>query len=89
MSEDPKRDAGMKKAPLHLLPTVALRVLAAVLGLGAKKYGEWNWRESEGVRVSTYKGAIMRHLFSVCEGEWTDPERDSRTWDTSWPAVPC
>lgn len=74
MSVDPKRDAGDKKDPLHLLPTVALRALARVLKLGADKYGVYNWRESEGVRAQTYSAAIMRHLTQFMDGEDADGE---------------
>jgi hypothetical protein len=71
---DPKAKAGAIKCPLHLLPTVALRETAHVMQLGAKKYGEYNWRESEGVCASTYIGAIMRHLLQFTDGEDADSE---------------
>jgi len=71
---DPKKKAGDQKCPLQLLPTVALRETSYVLQLGAKKYGEYNWRESGGVCASTYTGAIMRHLLQFSDGEDTDSE---------------
>jgi hypothetical protein len=66
---DPKQAAGEKKCPMHLLPTVFLRGVARVLGGGARKYGEWNWRskKSKGVKAQTYIAAIRRHL-----SEWQD-----------------
>lgn len=70
---DPKKSIGDTKCPLQLLPPVALEHTAWVQGLGAKKYGPWNWRKT-GVVRSTYMGAIMRHLFAIAKGEWLDPE---------------
>lgn len=70
---DPKKSAGDKKCPLHLLPTVALEQTAWAQKLGADRYGPFNWRET-GVSFVTYHAAIMRHLFAVANGEWIDPE---------------
>ncbi len=72
--EDPKKKAGDLKAPMHLLPTVAMRETAHVLKLGADKYGVYNWRGSEGVKASTYSAAIMRHLTQFMDGEDEDEE---------------
>lgn len=72
--EDPKKEAGDLKAPLHLLPTVIMRETAHVLKLGVEKYGVYNWRESEGVKASTYTAAIMRHLTQFMDGEDVDEE---------------
>lgn len=72
--EDPKKKAGDLKAPLHLLPTIALRETAYVLDGGAVKYGVYNWRESEGVKAQTYTAAIMRHLTQFMDGEDVDEE---------------
>lgn len=76
MSEDVKKAAGAKKAPLHLLPPAASEGICRVLDFGAnhpdKNYGEWNWRLS-GVEMRTYAAAIRRHLDAICEGEWDDP----------------
>ena len=74
MSEDPKKKAGDLKAPLHLLPTYSMRQTAHVLSLGAEKYGVYNWRESGGVKATTYSSAIMRHLFQYMDGEDIDEE---------------
>lgn len=70
---DPKGAAGSKKAPMWLLPPLALEQTAWVQGLGAKKYGPWNWRRSR-VKASTYISAIMRHLQAWAQGEDLDPE---------------
>lgn len=72
--EDPKKAAGDLKDPLHLLPTVAMRQTAHVLKLGADKYGVYNWRESDGVKATTYTAAIMRHLLQFTDGEDVDEE---------------
>jgi len=71
---DPKKQAGDLKHPLHLLPTVALVQTAHVLKLGADKYGVYNWRESAGVKASTYTAAIFRHLVQYMDGEDVDEE---------------
>lgn len=70
---DPKGEAGKDKAPMELLPPVALTETAWVHGLGAAKYGRYNWRENR-VKASTYVSAIMRHLAAWQQGEDIDPE---------------
>lgn len=70
---DPKGEAGSKKAPMWLLPPVALEQTAWVAKLGAEKYGPYNWRET-GVCATTYVSAIMRHLNAWRDGEDLDPE---------------
>lgn len=71
---DPKGEAGDKKAPLGLLPPVAMEQAAWVHKLGADKYGPWNWRKTK-VKASTYISAIMRHLsLGWVQGEDNDPE---------------
>ena len=72
--KDPKKEAVAKKEPMHLLPTVFLRRTATVLGLGAKKYGEYNWRISDGVDANTYIAAIRRHIAQYSDGEDVDKE---------------
>lgn len=74
MSTDPKKAAGDLKDPLHLFPTEPLRSTSRVLKLGADKYGVYNWRESEGVKASTYTAAILRHLTQFSDGEDVDSE---------------
>lgn len=70
---DPKGAAGALKTPLGLIPPSAMEQTAWVHGLGAEKYGAWNWRET-GVCASTYVNAIMRHLNAWRDGEDVDPE---------------
>jgi hypothetical protein len=70
---DPKGEAGSKKAPMWLLPPVALEQTAWVHKLGNDKYGPFNWRVT-GVCATTYVSAIMRHLNAWRDGEDLDPE---------------
>lgn len=70
---DPKGEAGAKKAPMWLLPPVALEQTAWVHKLGNDKYGPFNWRKT-GVCATTYVSAIMRHLNAWRDGEDLDPE---------------
>lgn len=70
---DPKGLAGLKKPPMWLLPPKALEEAAWVHGLGAAKYGPWNWRRTS-VKASTYISAILRHLNKWAAGEDSDPE---------------
>lgn len=71
---DPKAVSGSLKDPLQLLPTAFLRQTAHALKCGADKYGAYNWRTGEGIRASTYIGAIMRHLTQYMDGEDVDAE---------------
>jgi hypothetical protein len=70
---DPKGEAGSKKAPMWLLPPVALEQTAWVHKLGNEKYGPFNWRKT-GVCATTYISAILRHLNAWRDGEDLDPE---------------
>ena len=70
---DPKGAIGKTKAPMWLLPPVALRAISWVHGLGSAKYGPWNWRKTR-VCASTYISAIHRHLAAYHEREDTDEE---------------
>lgn len=65
-----KDDSG--KLPLDLLDPIALDGLAAVLAFGAKKYAAHNWRG--GIVWSRLVAALLRHMFSILRGEFTDPE---------------
>ena len=73
MEQNPKYIQAQKegKAPLEYLPLDILPDLAQVLKHGADKYGIRNWRESE-ILLSTYKGAILRHLMAWSSGEAID-----------------
>lgn len=70
---NPKEAIGSNKLPLHLWPQTA--TVYGCLGLldGMLKYGRSNFR-AVGVRASTYKDAIDRHLGAWFEGEDIDPD---------------
>ncbi len=70
---NPKTVFGTAKPPMHHVPPVALMELGLVMQGGARKYGLMNWRKDK-VSLSTYYDAAMRHLFSMWDGEWYDPE---------------
>lgn len=65
---NPKTRIGALKAPLQLIPPSAEVYMAEALADGAKKYGAYNWRE-EPISVSTYIGAMRRHLGAFWDGE--------------------
>ena len=70
---NPKDRIGLTKPPLRLIPAPALIKMAMVMGLGASKYGPYNWREKK-VRYTVYLEAALRHVFSALDGEEIDPE---------------
>lgn len=71
--ENPKDRVGAGKPPLHLIPPAAEILEAVVMGLGARKYGEFNWRSSK-VRATVYIAAAKRHLAQWLDGQDDDPE---------------
>jgi hypothetical protein len=58
MSDFIKYDDG--KAPMHLLPPRALRVVAQTLGYGAEKYDDYNWVKCDDPR--RFVAAALRHI---------------------------
>jgi hypothetical protein len=70
---NPKTGPGLKKPPMHLIPAPALLHLAVVMGLGAKKYGPYNWRDKT-VSSSVYVRAALTHIQQWFDGESNDPE---------------
>lgn len=65
-----KHDSG--KVRMELLSPVALEEMARVMTLGAKKYGDNNWRN--GLKWTRIIGAILRHLYAFARREDVDPE---------------
>lgn len=65
---DTKGEIGKTKAPMWLLPSVALTETAWAMDDGSKKYGSYNWRETK-VCASTYISAMMRHWAAYLDGE--------------------
>jgi hypothetical protein len=70
---NPKQAYGDKKVPLHLVPGAASAYIAMGLKEGARKYGAFNWRETD-VEVMTYVGATLRHIAAFVDGEDVDSE---------------
>jgi hypothetical protein len=65
-----KDDQG--KAPLSLIPGVALTEIGKVLAFGANKYAPNGWKH---VRPGhRYLDAALRHLHAFADGEDNDPE---------------
>lgn len=60
------------KAPLALIPPEALIAEAYVWGLGAEKYGQWNFRQ--GMSYTRIISSLLRHATAISMGEDTDPE---------------
>lgn len=71
--ENPKDRVGQTKPPLHLIPPAAEVLEAVVMGLGARKYGAFNWRSAK-VRATVYIAAAKRHLAQWLDGESSDAE---------------
>lgn len=69
-TEGTKHDQG--KPMLNLIDPQAIEGLAAVLTFGAKKYAADNWRG--GINNSRLIASLLRHLFAIMRGEYTDPE---------------
>lgn len=61
-----------EKPRMDLLDSEFLEYVASVLGFGAKKYKEHNWRG--GINYSRLIGAAYRHLGAINRGEDTDAE---------------
>lgn len=72
-STNPKDILGLKKAPLRLVPPALIIFVSKVMGLGAKKYGPYNWRDKR-IQHTVYLEAALRHILSSLDGEDTDPE---------------
>jgi len=71
--ENPKDRIGETKPPLHLIPPAAEILEAVVMGLGARKYGPFNWRSAK-VRATVYVAAAKRHLAQWLDGVDDDSE---------------
>lgn len=71
--ENPKDRIGARKPPLHLIPPAAEVLESVVMALGAKKYGEFNWRAAH-VKASVYVAAARRHLLQWFDGQDDDAE---------------
>lgn len=72
--ENPKEAFGKLKPCIHLIPMFVILGVAKVMALGAKKYGQKNWRVQP-INASTYYSAMCRHMVQWFElGEDIDEE---------------
>lgn len=71
--DNPKTQFGVKKTPLHLVPTAGIEAEAWAFQCGADKYGAYNWREKT-ISSSVYYAATLRHLQAWWNGEELDAE---------------
>lgn len=71
---NPKTAVGAQKVNLALIPPSASYHEAKAFEDGMRKYGPYNWRETE-VEVMTYIAAMYRHLGAFLDGE--DYSRDA------------
>lgn len=65
---------GKKPEEYALIPVRALRHLARIYGMGARKYAKNNWRN--GYEWSLAYSALQRHLNAFWDGEYLDPESE-------------
>ena len=88
MSINPKQLVSDTKPQLQLIPPVAEIAEANALEYGAFKavradggsgYGPWNWR-ADPILMTTYVGAIKRHLNAIMRGEDIDPKSGLSHW---------
>ena len=70
LGEATKDDKG--KPALSLLPRSAVEEIAAVLEMGAQKYGRDNWKE--GMHWTRLIDAALRHIYAFADKEDIDPE---------------
>ena len=62
------------KVRMDLLPVYPMKLVAEILTMGSKKYGDDNWRTGEPVKLSRHYAGVQRHLNAFWGGEDTDPE---------------
>lgn len=76
MSAENKPAAGTKhdkqKPNMALLAPLGIVEEAKGMTYGASKYSQYNWRE--GILVTRYLAAALRHIFAFIGGENLDPE---------------
>ena len=70
---NPKHALGLSKVPLHFAPMSSVVLMALVFEVGAKKYGQLNWRDTPVVR-SVYLDALGRHYMALLDGQDLDEE---------------
>lgn len=70
---NPKDLLGILKVPFDTVPPAAIAYMSLAMGLGARKYGSFNWREKN-VKATIYYAAMMRHMHAWFDGQELDPE---------------
>lgn len=70
---NPKDLIGLTKPPLRLVPSALIIYASLAFAVGARKYGEYNWRTKK-VRRTIYLEAAMRHILAALDGEDIDSE---------------
>ncbi len=65
-------EKGVKPERYDLIPKLPLDVVARIMGYGAEKYADHNYRK--GYEWSKSYAALMRHLTAFWDGEDLDPE---------------
>ena len=60
------------KAPLHMIPEVAIEGMALAFSYGAKKYDRFNYRN--GIHYTRLTDSLGRHSLAFLKGEDMDPE---------------
>ena len=73
---NPKDVLGISKPRIDLIPPASLIYQSLAMGLGADKYGAYNWR-SKKVKMTIYLAAAMRHILSILDGQDDDDESGS------------
>ena len=67
-----KDDQG--KSRVDLVEPLFVLDIGKVMGFGAVKYGDNNWKEGEGLKPDRVYAALQRHLLAYQGGELLDPE---------------
>lgn len=65
-----KRDIQTNKPRYDLIDRPLLRRWAELMGRGADKYGEENWRKAETeVEMKRFAASLLRHTFQLLDGD--------------------
>ncbi len=68
-----QRDTETDKPRYDLLDKELLKRWALLMGRGAKKYGEENWRKASTLEeLKRFESSLLRHAFQLLEGDRTE-----------------
>ena len=70
---NPKAVLGRNKRQAQFTPIPVMNEVHEGMAEGARKYGPFNWRETE-IQASDYYDSSIRHLSSWYDGEDIDPD---------------